>query len=382
MGSTVTTDRRTHRPARRPLWLVAAAGVVAMTAWPVSAGAAPKGFLGVVQPFGNHCGLLDRGGKCLSREDLVRMQKAQVRIVRWGFRWSRAQPMRLLPPNWGITDAMIGSLASRRIRVLPVLTGSPSWAAKTPETPPLKTPAARDGWRRFVTAAVDRYGPGGEYWTSRYPRQFPGRPIRPITTWQVWNEQNLVHTFPPRPAPRKYARLLRITDEAIAAADPHAEVLLGGMPGYVQPRAWEYLDRLYRQPGIRNRFDAVALHPYSPDVEHVMVQVRRIRQAMRAHHDGRTPIWVTELGWGSDPPDQFGINVGAHRQKQILQRAFRRLIHNRHRWRLEHVLWFDWRDPPPGSGRCSFCDSSGLFSHDQEPKPAWRAFKRVAAPFR
>jgi polysaccharide biosynthesis protein PslG len=236
---------------------------------------------------------------------------------------------------------------------------------------------ARQGWRRFVAAAVHRYGPGGEYWTSRFQRRFPGGSPRPITTWQVWNEQNLVHTFPPRPSPRVYARLLRMTDQALDAQDPGARVLLGGMPGYVGMHAWDYLDRLYRRPGIKRRFDAVALHPYAPDVGHVMIQIKRVRRVMRSHHDGASGIWITELGWGSDPPDRFGVNAGTRGQKRKLELALPRLSRERHRWRLKHVLWFDWRDPPRGRGRCSFCDSAGLFWHDETPKPAWRAFRRV-----
>jgi hypothetical protein len=114
----------------------------------------------------------------------------------------------------------------------------------------------------------------------------------------------------------------------------------------------------------------------------VILQIKRMRRVMGAHHDGHTPIWITELGWGSDPPDRFGINAGTRGQRRMLKRTFPRLIRGRHRWRLRHVFWFDWRDPPPGTGRCSFCDSSGLFWHDHRPKPAWRIFKRIVAPSR
>jgi hypothetical protein len=149
------------------------------------------------------------------------------------------------------------------------------------------------------------------------------------------------------------------------------------MPGYVGMHAWDYLDRLYRRPGIKRRFDAVALHPYAPDVKHVMLQIKRVRRVMREHGDGGSGIWITELGWGSDPPDRFEVNAGIRGQKRKLERVLPRLIRERHRWHLKHVLWFDWRDPLPGQGRCSFCDSAGLFWHNETPKPAWRAFKRV-----
>ena len=345
-----TTNPQLHR--RRALLLfgllVAVATLAASAACDAARASAPSGFVGTVLPFASRCGLLDHGDGCLSDQDLDRMQEAHVRIVRWGFRWSRVQPLRLLPPDWRVTDAVIGSLANRGISVLPVLTAPPSWAAKTHRTPPLDSPAARDGWRRFVTAAVDRYGLGGEFWKSRYGRLFPGGPIRPITSWQVWNEQNLGKTFPPRPSPHRYSKLVRITDDAVETQDPNARVVLGGMPGYVHPRAWVYLDHLYRQPGIKGRFDAVALHPYAPDVRHVKLQIERVRRVMRAHHDAHSPLWITELGWGSESADWFGINVGGQGQKRMLKRAFSGLVARRHRWRLAHVFWFDWRDPRRG----------------------------------
>ncbi len=273
---------------------------MAALALPASAAQAraADGFLGAVLPFTTRCEDVDRGVNCLSNVDLDRMQKAHVRVVRWGLRWSRVQPLRLLPPNWRAADGVIGSLASRGIRVLPVLGGTPRWVEKSSETPPLDSRTARDGWRKFVAAAVRRYGPGGEYWTSRFQQQFPGRSALPITTWQVWNEPNLAHTFPPRPSAWGYARLLRITDQAVGDQDPRAKVLLGGMPGYVGHHAWGYLDHLYRRPGIKRRFDAVALHPYAPDLRHVMLQIKRVRQVMRANGDGGSDIWITELGWG------------------------------------------------------------------------------------
>jgi hypothetical protein len=272
-------ERQARRRARRPLSLAAAALAGAAMAWPATAWAAPKGFVGAVLPFAHRCPIFGSGDRCLSDRDLDRMVAAHVRIVRWGFRWSQIQPLRLAPPDWRATDAVIGSLAHHGVRVLPVLTASPKWAARTPETPPLQTPRGREGWRAFAAAAVDRYGPGGEYWATRYHRQFPGGRVRPITTWQVWNEQNREQTFSPRPSPRRYAQLLRIAHEGIAARDPDAKVLLGGMPGFADRSAWGYLARLYRQPGVKRRFDAVALHPYAQHPRDVLVQIKRIRRS-------------------------------------------------------------------------------------------------------
>jgi hypothetical protein len=42
------------------------------------------------------------------------------------------------------------------------------------------------------------------------------------------------------------------------------------------------------------------------------------------------------------------------------------------------MMWFALDDAPAGAG-CSFCPYSGLFNEDFEPKPAWKAFKKIVA---
>lgn len=88
---------------------------------------------------------------------------------------------------------MVGSLANRGIRVLPVMSGTPPWAGRTYGTAPVHSRLARNGWRRFLEASVERYGPGGDYWTDPdlYRSAHPNGPIKPIKTWQIWNEQNI-----------------------------------------------------------------------------------------------------------------------------------------------------------------------------------------------
>ena len=376
-----TTNTQPYGRAAR-IVVVATALVVALAALAGTAQArGGGGFIGVVDPFPTRCGADQKKGDCLSSRDLRRMRRAHLKIVRWGFRWDDVEGTKGLY-RWGVTDDTVGALASRGIRVLPVMTGSPTWAAPTFGTAPVNTREARKGWQRFLKAAVKRYGPKGEYWTypGLYRTEFPGGPIRPIKTWQIWNEQN-IQGGRQRVLPRKYARLVRLSHNAIDAANPRAKILLGGMPGYIRSRAWVYLNKLYKRHGLKRKFDAVALHPYSPDVGHVLVQIKQMRRVMRKHHDAGAGLWITELGWGSKRPSEGQpINKGLKGQKRLLKATFPILKRYHRRWNLRHAFWFRWRDPPHGTGGCTFCSSSGLLHHDQKPKPAWRAFKHITKP--
>ena len=126
-----------------------------------------------------------------------------------GGRWSRAGA----PIDWGERDHFIGRLASHGIRSVPFVWGSPQWVGSgVLAQPPISSDADKQAWRDFLKAAVARYGPGGSYWTTDYPEQFPGAAPLPIQSWQIWNEPNLKKFFSPgqnvQQSAQKYATLL------------------------------------------------------------------------------------------------------------------------------------------------------------------------------
>jgi hypothetical protein len=311
--------------------------------------------------------------------DLDRIDRGGVGYVRWPLFWSLAEPKRGRF-DWTIPDRIIGDFASRGIRVLPALYSTPRWAGHNRGTPPLR-PRARKAWKGFLRAAVRQYGPGGRYWTDplRYQAEHPAGSVLPIRDWQVWNEPNLDQYFSPRPSARKYGRLVSISHDALKAADPHAHVILAGMPGLAKKRAWRFLANLYRVPGIKHKFDGAALHPYAPSVAGMQSEIREVRAVMAHHGDRRTPLWLTEIGWGSASPRKSPLNKGIHGQKRMLRRAFELLRHRHRRWHVPHVFWYDWRDPAPSTHPgCSFCTHSGLIRHGGRAKPSWHAFRHFA----
>ena len=318
-------------------------------------------------------------GSRFDTQDLQTMATTGVRTDRFLLSWGWVQPSR---DSFRWPDLTVGALASHGIRPVPFVWGSPWWLFGDTERPPVGSPRAERAWREFLKAAVERYGSDGSYWAEDYHRQFGANatPL-PITHWGVWNEPNLKNYFAPRPSVDKYASLLRTAHDAIQSSDPQARIVLAGMPPYGNPRAWKFLDQLYRFPGIKRDFDVAALNPYVPNLGQLRTVVERFRAVMRKNGDSRTPLWLTELGWGSAPPDRFGLNQGIEGQKRMLTGSFKLILRHRSDWNLERVFWFDWRDPGPKqqAGSCSFCRSAGLLKHNRDPKPSYRAFKRFAS---
>jgi hypothetical protein len=296
--------------------------------------------------------------------------------LRFGINWYAVQP-RNAPPIWGGIDALVGTLAARGIQPVPFIYGSPRWVAKRPNRPPLGSPRKVRAWRHFLTLLVKRYGRDGVYWTGAYPVQHPAGEPKPITAYQIWNEPNLPKFFPRKKSTRKYGSLVKIAHRAIRGVDPRAKVVLAGLTGYAEPRGWTFLNRLYRVKKIKRNFEAAALHPYAATIGQFKSELHRVRQVMQRRHDGDTPLWLTEVGWGSaHGTRRFPLNKGLQGQKRMLRKSFRLVLNKRRAWHLQRLFWFHWRDPAGGTGGyCSFCPSAGLLRHNFRPKPAYRAFK-------
>lgn len=297
------------------------------------------------------------------------MEEAGVQSVRLPLFWAQVEPLSPLfrERNWNSFDVGVKLAAEHGMEVLAVITGSPPWIASEPRLEPALA-WQRRAWASFLRAAVDRYGAGGTFW-----RENPELPYQPVQAWELWNEQNIV-TFG-RANPELYARLLRVGGRAIHAADPGAEVILGGLfgrPLQIPPNvaSGDFLSRIYRARRVKRYFDGVALHPYVADAGAMRAQIRNLRRVMRAHHDAHTRLYVTELGWGSDSFESRWER-GLDGQARELDEAFSMLSRHRRAWRIGGVWWFSWVD---FDNACQFCDSAGLLTKQRAAKPSWYRF--------
>lgn len=324
----------------------------------------------------------------LTNRDVEYMRAGKIGVVRLPFLWHLIQPTPQRTYDWSSIDPVMETISRNGLRVLPFLFGTPRWLARKEQTLPINSGRARSAWVAFVKAAVERYGPGGQFWTERAPggvgpNYLPviPRPL-PIRAWQVWNEANFFYfAFPVSPS--RYARLLKLTQPVIESTDPGAEVILSGLFGDPDETgrrgmdAADFLDRLYAVPGIKSRFDAVALHPYAFHVEDLEELTEEIREVVIENRDAPARLHITEMGWGSqNDPHIVAFEQGINGQVRELRGAYGYLIDNRGRLNLKSTYWYSWKDL---RGSCNFCDSVGLFRAGTgfSPKPSWRAFVAV-----
>jgi Beta-galactosidase len=352
--------------------------------------APPKGFFGV-DPQGT-----------VTTKEAEYMKAGGISAMRWPMLWSAIKPTKNGAYNWESFDPVIETAALEGLSVLPFVVATPPWLAKKYTTLPVNNPAQRKAWVTFLKAAVARYGPGGEFWVEHSPATIRAEKAKaakgpdyelegakltpipkpmPIKTWQIWNEANYFYfAYPVNPI--SYAKLLKLSSPVIKRAEPGAKVILTGLFGRPTAGAQrglpaaQFLEAIYKVPGIKSYFDGVALHPYAIDSETLEEIVEEFHEVTVAAGD-RVPLYITEMGWGSQ--NDFHIDAfehGVQGQVEELKAAYKYLLENRTKLDLEQVYWFSWKDLPES---CAFCDSVGLFHYSPKfrPKPAWRAFVQI-----
>jgi hypothetical protein len=136
-----------------------------------------------------------------------------------------------------------------------------------------------------------------------------------------------------------------------------------------------------KKAGARG-FDAYAHHPYYGSPSESPTAPPRARTAIRLGNIGlligqltklygRKPLWITEYGYQTKPPDPF-FGVSYSKQARYLSEAFSIARRNP---RIDMMIWFLLRDERRVRGRDGW--QSGLLTFGGKRKPAFRAFQRL-----
>ena len=304
-------------------------------------------------------------------KDYDLMAEAGIKSVRQPLIWAAVEPENpaYSERQWGYFDHEVKLAANAGMEIFPFLVNSPGWVAAEGIDLPVATAWQRRAWASFVRAVVRRYGVGGSFW-----REEEDLPYVPMRRFEIWNEENIV-SFASNPEPKRFAVLMRIAGRIIHREAPGSKAIFGGLfgrPLQIPPNvaSGDFLARFYRAGRVKPYFDGVALHPYVADAKAMGAQLENLRRIMRRHGDAETPLYITELGWGSDSgPTRW--QRGLWGQANELSKAFSMLSVNRQRWNVRGAWWFTWSDE---GGSCVFCHSAGLLNAKREAKPAWYRF--------
>lgn len=175
---------------------------------------------------------------------------------------------------------------------------------------------------RYGTAVLRRYGDA----------------IRAV---EVWNEYNGSFCRGPATLDRAgtYSRMLREAHAQIKAQRPDVTVLGGATAGVPMPY-WEKL----MQNGALESMDALSIHPYRYEAppEGIETEIAALQQLVMKYNGGRPkPIWVTEIGWGTQEAGAPGaLRIDEATQAKFLVRAYALLLSAR----VERVYWYLLRD--------------------------------------
>ena len=289
---------------------------------------------------------------------ITTLQSLGVHVVRFTLRWDQVSPTK--PANarsaddyeWGDYGEVLDALHADGIRVLVTLYGAPRWSNGGAGANHL--PAS--GFGNFAYAAAER---------------FPW-----VHMWTVWNEPNTaVFSVPVSPA--LYVRRLLNPAYASLHRASGANRVAGGV---TSPRAtasgMSPLAFMRGMHAAHARLDAYAQNPYpqspteTPDrttcrcTAFTMAALPLIRSSVTRYF-GPKPIWLTEYGYQTNPPDRI-LGVSQAKQAQYLGAAAARV------WRTPGVtvlIQFLVRDEPALGGW-----QSGLYTVAGAPKLAARAF--------
>ena len=323
---------------------------------------APKGFFGV-HPL------------AAATADFPEMAANDVGFVRTGFVYHQANSEIPVPADpvydWTTFDAIVTGAAEQGIDVLPVLLGTPGDTERG--STPLDTPETTDDWKDYLAELVRRYGPDGAFWAEN-----PLVPLHPIEDWQVWNEPNSFNNWAD-PDPKGYGKLLSISAKVIHAEDPAADVVSAGVISKPVNRRAEdgdvYLKKMLRSKAAARAADTIAIHPYTGAVKDVKKQIKLTRTVLDKAKLKKTPIWITEIGWGEGNSSNPLI-VSAAKQRRNLRDSFQMMLKERKRLNIGKAVWYQWKDGPDSV--CSWCSTSGLLNEDGSSKQLLNEFAAIA----
>jgi hypothetical protein len=163
---------------------------------------------------------------------LTQAKQAGVHWIRFSaFDWDKIEPIRTDPPtyNWSAIDEQsIGQVAANGMELIGIIRYAPAWAQALPGTPcgPILQDRL-DEFAQFLTTLVTRYRGSPynvRYWELGNEPDVDPSLVEPDSGFGCWGDKNDEYY-----GGGYYAEMLKFAYGAIKAADPNAQVLIGGL---------------------------------------------------------------------------------------------------------------------------------------------------------
>jgi hypothetical protein len=308
--------------------------------------------------------------------------------------------------NFGYLDAEVAEFERTGLRPVFLVTDAPRWAQGPGGT---AAEYATGGYEPNATA----FGDLGRALAERYSGHFrdpqdPRRRLPRVRYMQAWAEANTpFHLSPQWSASHGrlintgaliYRRMLNAFYAGVKTAAPSDKVITSGLEGYgdapgqglqrTHPVTFLQNVLCLQQPGSScgepAHFDVLASDPYdigsptthavspldasAPDLARL---TRLVKAALAAHTllpDTPKPLWVTEFGYDSNPPNPTKGTISLATQARWLEESFYVF------WSegATTELWYLIRDQTPPYTQNYF---SGVYFRDGQPKPSYTAFR-------
>jgi Cellulase (glycosyl hydrolase family 5) len=324
----------------------------------------------------------------MSFEEFQKMKAGGVGTLRFPVIWRDVEPNADDQYDWSRIDYQIYNASLVGAEVMPFFYSTPKWATsggcstatKCQSVPPTSSQKTMEAFQDFLKDFADRYGVNGTFWNDPNDQFDP--PFVPVRQYQIWNEPSSP-TYWNKPNAEQYAQVVKASHDTITAVDPDARILLAGLFGTPQGDAssknvmWKYLARFYGA-GASDSFDAVALHPYSPDVKGLRFQLNKARKILDKHGDQDKEILVSEIGWSSaKPKEDRPLIKGKKGQAKLLTKSYNFLLKNRGKYNIGSIIWYAWADADHDIAGCEFCNTAGLFKLNGQAKKSWTALVKI-----
>jgi hypothetical protein len=327
-----------------------------------------------------------------------------------------AEPTNPADPAYGFAglDNAVRDAAARGFRIVIWMTRAPDFAEGPDRAPDAPTGTWKPSPQRlaeFATALATRY-------SGSFPDpNNPGASLPRVSFWEIWAEPNLSTHLTPQTengkvvGPEHFRAMVNAASSALKAVSGSNQVIGGATaPFGDHPPAsrtppltfWtkffclrgKKLKAQRKCRGGKPRVDAFSSNPLAglagnellptlgpadkaPDPTDILIpDMHKLYDVLTAARKQKmvkprkgTELWVSELLWETNPPDESAKGVSLDNQAAYLAQSLQSL----RRQGVSEVHWVKIRDEAPNPGFQTSLQS-GLYFHDGTPKPALQSF--------